>query len=345
MARADSDRAHAAPAPLSLRAEAGDDPQELSLEPDRPHAFGRDAGNEVVLRHESVSRSHARIWRDGDRWKLIDLGSRHGSFHNDRRLDANEAVELADGDRVVIGPWRWRIEAGAEARSAAATAGAPGTGAAGGESAPSARSDARIAFQRERRSAAETFATRPTIFLRLRSDDAAARELSWREFFDRYAPVIRGYARHAGWSGVEVEDVVQEVMLGFFQVSPKFQYDPERGRFRGYLKRCTLNALRRRRTGAAGVSIEDLDPAEEAATEAPWEAAWAEQAFERALRQVASRIDSKTYEAFELYARRGVPAEEVAARLGMEVNSVHQSKSRVTKLARDALDAIRAEEG
>lgn len=291
--------------------------------------IGRDGSAAVRLDHESVSRRHAALsWRDGQ-WHVRDLGSRHGTFVNERRVPTDGPMALAIGDTLVIGPWRWGVEAAHD--------GAEGPG----------RRDDRILFQRAPRGGAETFATRPTIFLRLQSSDAGAREISWREFFERYAPVIRGFARNAGHSRAESEDVVQEVLLGFFQVSPRFTYDPERGRFRGYLKRCTLNALRRRRrtAGAAAISIDDLDPAEDAATEAPWERAWAEQALERAIREAAARVDQKTFEAFDLYARRGVPADAVAQRLGIAVNSVHQAKSRVTKLVREALEAIRELEG
>jgi len=306
----------------------------VALGPGASLILGRDASASVTLDHESVSRRHASIAVEGGRWCVRDLGSRHGTFVNDQRIESERPHAIEPGDTLVIGPWRWSVEI------------VDGSDNGGTKSA--GRADDRIAFRREARSGAETFATRPTIFLRLLAGDASAREVSWQEFFDRYAPVIRGFARNAGRSGADLEDVVQDVLLGFFQVSPRFTYDPQRGRFRGYLKRCTLNALRRRRGGAAGgiaLSIEDLDPAEDAATEAPWEQAWAAQALERATHEVQARVDAKTFEAFDLYARRGVPAETVAERLGIGVNSVHQAKTRVTKLIRDACDAIRDAEG
>lgn len=313
---------------LLLRCEEGPAPIDLRITDARAVDLGRDAQCASVLDHESVSRRHARIEWETSTWRVRDLGSRHGTFVNDARLSAGEVRPLEAGDVIVIGPWRWSVSI------------AP-------QDASHGRTDARITLRRDPSRAGETFATRPTIFLRLQANDTAQRETSWQEFHDRYAPVIRGFVRNAGRPGAEAEDIVQDVLLGFFQAAPRFIYDPARGRFRGYLKRCTLNALRRRRNAPAGhaASLDELDPAEDAETEAPWASAWEAQLFERAVRDVATRVDAKTYEAFELYARRGVPAEEVARQLGVGVNSVHQAKTRVTKLVRELVDAMRSEEG
>ena len=191
-----------------------------------------------------------------------------------------------------------------------------------------------------------TYATRPTIFLRLREQDRAARELSWSEFRDRYAPVIVGFARKAGLSADDASDVLQDVLLAFFRVSPNFEYDPQKGRFRGYLKRATLNVIRRRWRHGPSIHLE-VDPADDGTNdeESHWEQEWDARIMQRALDEARSHVDARTFEAFELYAERGVPAEEVAERLGISVNSVHQAKSRVVRAARDTALRLRKEEG
>src|SRR4051794_8411579 len=88
-------------------------------------------------------------------------------------------------------------------------------------------------------------ATRPSIFLRLKQSDRAPRELAWRQFYDQYAPVISSYARRKGASPQQAEEIVQDVISGFYAASPKFIYDPARGRFRGYLKTCVARARSR----------------------------------------------------------------------------------------------------
>src|SRR5215475_16051245 len=88
--------------------------------------------------------------------------------------------------------------------------------------------------------------TNPSIFLRLKESDAKPREIAWEQFHSRYVPVIAGFARRMGGKDRDVDDVVQDVLLGFYLKSPTFVYDPSKGRFRRYLKVCTYNALKKR---------------------------------------------------------------------------------------------------
>ena len=111
------------------------------------------------------------------------------------------------------------------------------------------------------------------------------------------------------------------------------------------VKRCVLNAMRRRR-GLPSADLDAVEPAaEDPELEASWERMWEAQALERAMAEVQSRLEARTFEAFDLYTRRDVPAEAVAERLGISVNSVHQAKARVSRLVREALEAIREQEG
>jgi len=65
------------------------------------HILGRDAEASVVLGSPSVSRRHARILVAGNEAKLEDLGSKNGTFLNDRRVAAPQS--LADGDTLRVG--------------------------------------------------------------------------------------------------------------------------------------------------------------------------------------------------------------------------------------------------
>jgi diguanylate cyclase (GGDEF)-like protein len=50
--------------------------------------------------HKSVSRRHCEIWRDGERYRLRDLGATNRTCVNEQPVE--EAV-LADGDHVTVG--------------------------------------------------------------------------------------------------------------------------------------------------------------------------------------------------------------------------------------------------
>jgi pSer/pThr/pTyr-binding forkhead associated (FHA) protein len=48
-----------------------------------------------------ISRKHCRLVRDGDTFRLEDLGSSNGTFHNGQRV---QEVALGPGDSVQVGP-------------------------------------------------------------------------------------------------------------------------------------------------------------------------------------------------------------------------------------------------
>ncbi|HEY7035918.1 MAG TPA: FHA domain-containing protein [Thermomicrobiales bacterium] len=89
--------------PLVRRLVALDDaiqPPQLLLTDD-PCTIGRADGNRVVVPRQTVSRLHAVIGREGDRFVLRDLGSRNGTFVNGLLLDGPRT--LADRDAIGLG--------------------------------------------------------------------------------------------------------------------------------------------------------------------------------------------------------------------------------------------------
>src|SRR3954469_13244450 len=89
-------------------------------------------------------------------------------------------------------------------------------------------------------------ATRASLFVRLKSDESQVRELAWSEFTTRYGPVIAGFAKRCGASRQDIDDIIQDVTTSFFAISQEFTYDPAKGRFRGWLKTCTVRSAIRR---------------------------------------------------------------------------------------------------
>lgn len=62
--------------------------------------IGRREDNDIVLPNRQVSRLHARIERQGDRYILHDCGSKNGTFVNGRRVLA--PYPLTDGDEIQV---------------------------------------------------------------------------------------------------------------------------------------------------------------------------------------------------------------------------------------------------
>lgn len=69
--------------------------------------IGRSEGNDILLSDLSVSRRHARVTREGERWFLEDLGSSNGTFIEGRKI---EKEELIPGTEFRIGKFSITFE-------------------------------------------------------------------------------------------------------------------------------------------------------------------------------------------------------------------------------------------
>lgn len=68
--------------------------------------IGRSTPNanwEITLQDPTVSRPHAFLVKEKQRWKLFDLGSANGTAVNRRPVIGGQARELRDGDHVQFG--------------------------------------------------------------------------------------------------------------------------------------------------------------------------------------------------------------------------------------------------
>jgi RNA polymerase sigma factor (sigma-70 family) len=186
--------------------------------------------------------------------------------------------------------------------------------------------------------------TNPSIFLRLQASDAEPRQIAWEEFSSRYSPVITAFARRLGARPQDVEDVVQDVLMGFFLKSPTFIYEPSKGRFRSYLKVCTYRALRKRlghEVRLHGVPLDDL-AADAVAVDQVWSDVWEQQQLRIALDEVRAAMGAtKAFRAFEMYVVFDQPAQAVADKLDMHLNSVYRAKEQITRLLQEKLAATR----
>src|SRR3954469_19068475 len=190
----------------------------------------------------------------------------------------------------------------------------------------------------------DSLTTRPSIFVRLNGPSDGPREIAWTDFRKRYAPIIAGFARNLGARPQEIDDVVQDVLMGFFVKSPTFIYDPSKGRFRGYLKVCTYRALQRRlgnRARVQGKSLDEVDP-EAVAVDQVWNDVWEQQKLRRVLDEVRESIGhTKTFLAFEMYVVFDQPAQLVAQKLDMHINSVYRAKEQITRTLQEKVSALR----
>lgn len=72
-----------------------------------PLRIGRDPANGLRLTHETVSRIHAELRRQGGVWVLRDLGSANGTTVNGRRVLG--AAVVREGDQIGFGRMTFRL--------------------------------------------------------------------------------------------------------------------------------------------------------------------------------------------------------------------------------------------
>ena len=186
------------------------------------------------------------------------------------------------------------------------------------------------------------------MLLRLKSTDAKPRELAWEAFRTRYAPVIAGFSRNMGAKQQEIDDIIQDVMLGFYNAMPRFEYDPSRGRFRGYLKACTMHSMQRRASKQfrfKSVAIEDVDPSD-LEVDHLWNDIWEREQLKRAIDAVRARYENNaTFQAFELVTFKDRSVDEAARDLGMNAGSVYKAKQRISEAIKQELQQMDSDEG
>src|SRR5262245_23613570 len=83
--------------------------------------------------------------------------------------------------------------------------------------------------------------TRPSLLVRLRDPQDG---LAWGLFVEVYAPLIHGFLRKRGLQDADAADITQEVLRRVSRAIRRFEYDPERGDFRGWLFTIVRNQMR-----------------------------------------------------------------------------------------------------
>ncbi|MCA9037722.1 MAG: SpoIIE family protein phosphatase [Planctomycetaceae bacterium] len=75
-----------------------------------PARLGRHPDCDIQLDSNMVSRFHAQLVQESGRIYLEDLGSGNGSFVNGRQVEKHQPSPLKDGDRIKLGPLKFRFE-------------------------------------------------------------------------------------------------------------------------------------------------------------------------------------------------------------------------------------------
>lgn len=183
-----------------------------------------------------------------------------------------------------------------------------------------------------------------SLAIRLQRDSGEA----WRDLVYLYGPVVNGWAATAGLNSASCEDIVQEVFLAVHRSIASFDPFAPGATFRGWLWRITRNAVlqsfRRPQPQARGGSTAH---GQLAALPAPWSESIDEnppstptetaELLARAMKQIESRVEPITWQAFIRTTVHGESVQSVSQSLGISPAAVRKAKSRTLQRLRKHL--------
>ena len=183
--------------------------------------------------------------------------------------------------------------------------------------------------------------THKTMLEKIQSGD----EISWQEFYDRYSPVVMQAGGSYGLTAEECQDLVQNVMLKFFQHDLVMKYDSKRARFRTYFNQilcsCIYDHLRVKKQLSPEIGT-DEQPEQPVPAEADslFLDEWRSQMLQEALDRLRHQVKPETFLAFHLTSFQGKSARVTADFLKMDIDLVYVSKSRCITRLREIIAEI-----
>ena len=183
-----------------------------------------------------------------------------------------------------------------------------------------------------------------SLAVRLQRDSGQA----WHELVELYGPLVSSWAAAAGLPAASCEDIVQEVFLSVHRAIDDFDPSAPGATFRGWLWRVTRNAvlqsLRKPHPDARGGSTalgqlaKLLDPWSESFDDSPPSTPGdTSELLGRAMRQIESRVEPVTWQAFIRTTVHGESVAAVAESLGISPVAVRKAKSRTLQRLRKQL--------
>ena len=189
--------------------------------------------------------------------------------------------------------------------------------------------------------------TRPSLLLRLRD---ARDQQAWDEFWEIYQPLILRLVRRQGLQDADAREVTQEVLLAVSKAVGRWEANPARGSFRGWLATITrnlvVNFLIRQGRHPRGTGDSDfvrwLDqvPSPDCHESQLFALEHRRQLFLRATSEIESEFRSETWRAFWETSVVGRDVAVVASELKMSTGAVYVARSRVMKRLREKVKEI-----
>jgi RNA polymerase sigma-70 factor (ECF subfamily) len=175
---------------------------------------------------------------------------------------------------------------------------------------------------------------------------------AWSQFMSLYLPMLQTWGRRFGLQNDDVEELTGRLLTKLVEALPRFDYDPKKGSFRGWLKTITQRELttfareRRRRmpgdeaTGKSTVYdllLEHADDVDELITGLHDQSEGMLRSLQDALKEVQSACqgdEQKSWEVFQRIFLADQAIEVVAAEFGLTYHAAAMRAQRIKKKVR-----------
>ena len=197
--------------------------------------------------------------------------------------------------------------------------------------------------------------TRSSLINRLK---ATINGKSWEDFFQTYWELIFNVARRAGLSEADAQDIVQETIVKVHKSLDRFQYNRDRGSFKGWLCAVTRSRLaeyfkkQKKRLplnqpfddSTRNPTIEVADP-RHLELEQIWDEEWQKYLIQTALTRLKRTVSPKQFQIYKCHCIDEWSVKEICKALNINRAQVYMAKQRVGKLFKAELTRAQEREG
>ncbi len=171
---------------------------------------------------------------------------------------------------------------------------------------------------------------------------------AWAQFDRIYRPMLTRFSVASGLTDADAEDVVQHCMTAISQHIKSFEYDPARGRFKGWLRTLVSNRIRNLRRGTREFAADSHEFERPQSTESSpddlFDVIWQQELLSHCLAEVRKDVAESSYAAFEALVLQEQPLEQVCRRFEMNAGQVHVIRFRMTQRIRNRMHLLLGED-
>ena len=164
----------------------------------------------------------------------------------------------------------------------------------------------------------------------------------WARFYRTFAPLIRMHGRDCGVPDAELDDLVQNVMTGFFR-NGVYAYDSSRGTFRAYLRQVIharsadiLRGIYRERRKGEAYAEETMY------LDRRYDEEWVQYMRAEALRRLRYRVATDRYRQFCMLALQQRDVKSVARFFGVTASTIYSSFGRTREVLHEIVRELEA---